>query len=161
MTADASNEEVLLLLKTFYECSVEYLLVGGFAVNRYGYKRTTGDLDIYLKDSKENRANLITALATMGYGQFDMLMDVPIIAGYCEIMLDNGLYADLMTDIPGLQQYHFNMYLQMATADQMEGYPIRFLSYQHLIQNKKATGRIKDLLDVDELKRIHEGNDNF
>lgn len=158
MTVEASNEEVLLLLKTFYECKVEYLLVGGFAVNRYGYKRTTGDVDVYLKDSKDNRANLITALATMGYGQFDMLMDVPIIAGYCEIMLDNGIYADLMTDIPGLQQSLFDTYFQMATADQMDGYIIRFLSYQHLIQNKEATSRTKDLSDVNELKRIHEGS---
>ena len=154
MTADASNEEVLLLLKSFYEYHVDYLLVGGFAVNRYGYKRTTGDVDIYLKDTAENRSNLIKALAAMGYGQFDMLIHVPIIAGYCEIMLDNGIYADLMTDIPGLTQSEFDNYLQWATVDQLESYVIRFLSYRHLIQNKEATRRNKDLLDVEELKRI-------
>jgi hypothetical protein len=132
MTADTSNEEILLLLRTFYKYKVEYLLVGGFAVNRYGYKRTTGDIDIYLKDSKENRASLIKALAAMGYGEFDMLMNVPIIAGYCEIMLNNGIYADLMTDIPGLEQSDFDSYMQLATVDQLDGYIIRFLSYNHL-----------------------------
>ena len=40
----------------------------------------------------------------MGYGQFDMLLEIPIIAGYCEIMMDAGMYADLMPDIPGLSK---------------------------------------------------------
>jgi hypothetical protein len=160
MTANTENEEILLLLQTFYRYGVKYLLVGGFAVNRYGYKRTTGDIDIYLQDSKENRANLILALAEMGYGQFDMLMEVPIIAGYCEIMLDNGLYADLMTNIPGLQQSEFDEYYNKATIDQLGDYEIRFLHYQHLIQNKEATHRSKDLLDVEELKRIRKGYDD-
>jgi hypothetical protein len=97
-------EEMLLLLKSFEASQVLYLIIGGFAVNRYGYGRATGDIDIYLKDTPENRANLIQALAQMGYGQFDMLMRVPIIAGYCEIMMDDGIYADLMTEIPGLDK---------------------------------------------------------
>ncbi|MCZ4222696.1 hypothetical protein [Pedobacter rhodius] len=55
MSFDKENPEMLLLLKTFEQFNVNYLIVGGFAVNRYGYNRTTGDLDIYLKDTKDNR----------------------------------------------------------------------------------------------------------
>ena len=62
MSFDKENPEMLLLLETFEHFNVNYLIVGGFAVNRYGYNRTTGDLDIYLKDTKENRQNLIYAL---------------------------------------------------------------------------------------------------
>lgn len=156
MSLEASSEEMLLLIKTFEECKVKYLIVGGFAVNRYGYRRTTGDFDIFLKDTKGNRRNLIKALSIMGYGEFEMLMDVPIIAGYCEIMMDEGIYADLMTDMPGLEQNDFDTYYDMATVDKMEGYVIRYLHYNHLIRNKEATGRTKDLLDIDELKRIND-----
>ena len=66
--------------------------------------------------------------------------------------MDNGMYADLMTDIPGLEQAHFDEYFEMATVDKMDGYEIRYLHYSHLIQNKEATGRAKDLMDVEELK---------
>lgn len=159
MALESGSEEMLLLLKTFEANKVEYLIVGGFAVNRYGYKRTTGDIDFYLKDTKDNRAKLIEALAAMGYGQFDMLMDAPIIAGYCEIMMDDGIYADLMTDIPGLNKNEFDTYYKMATVDNMDGFVIRFLHYNHLLQNKEATGRPKDILDLNELRKINNTNE--
>lgn len=155
MSLETGSEEMLLLIKTFEECQVKYLVVGGFAVNRYGYKRTTGDFDIFLKDTRDNRQNLIKALAMMGYGEFNVLMDVPIIAGYCEIVMNEGIYADLMTDMPGLEQQKFDEYFEMATVDKMEGYVIRYLHYNHLLKNKEATGRTKDLLDIEALKRIN------
>lgn len=150
------SNEMMQLLKAFYELKVKYLIVGGFAVNRYGYNRTTGDIDIYLKDTKENRSNLVKALAKMDYGKFDMLMDVPIIAGYCEIMMDEGIYADLMTNIPGLEKEQFDQYYEIATVDKIEDYEIRFLHYNHLIENKRATGRPKDILDINELEKINK-----
>jgi hypothetical protein len=155
MALERTSDEMLLLVKTFEEFEVRYLIVGGFAVNRHGYKRATGDIDFYLKDTPQNRLNLINALDKMGYGRFEPLLTAPILAGYCEIMLDSGIYADLMTDIPGLEQQKFDEYYSMALSDKMEGFEIRFINYQHLIQNKIATGRNKDLLDVEELKKIN------
>lgn len=92
----------------------------------------------------------------MGYGRLDMLMNVPIIAGYCEIMMDEGIYADLMTDVPALDEAPFDYYYNMTTIDQIEDYEIRYLHYNHLLENKLATGRAKDILDVQELKRINK-----
>lgn len=153
---DTGSEEFLLLVKTFEAWKLKYLIVGGFAVNRYGFSRTTGDLDIYLEDSKENRRKLINALKAMGYGELDALMSVPMVAGYCEIMMDSGFYIDLMTNIPGLIQQNFDEYFNMATVDNIDGCAIRYLHYNHLISNKEATGRLKDKLDVQELKRINQ-----
>lgn len=158
MSFDKENPEMLLLLETFQQFNLHYLIVGGFAVNRYGYNRTTGDLDIYLKDTKENRQSLIYALDKMGYGKYDMLLDVPIIAGYCEVMMDDGMYADLMTDIPGLDKHNFDEYFQMATVDEINDIKVRFLHYNHLLDNKRATNRPKDQLDVLELERINKKN---
>lgn len=92
----------------------------------------------------------------MGYGRFEPLMTAPILAGYCEIMLNSGIYADLMTDIPGLEQQNFDEYYGVALSDKMEGFEIRYIHYQHLIQNKIATARPKDLLDVAELQKIYK-----
>jgi hypothetical protein len=152
---DIYNEEFLLLTSVFEKNQVKYLIIGGFAVNRHGYKRTTGDLDIYLKDTKENRQKLIIALEEIGYGRFDMLLNVPIVAGYCEILMDNGMYADLMTEVKGLNQADFDEHFKMATVDIVNNVPVRFLHYNHLIENKKATGRNKDLLDIEELEKIN------
>jgi len=156
MSFEKENTEVLLLLSVFQKHKVDYLIVGGFAVNRYGYSRATGDLDLYLRDTKRNRKNLIEAIDEMGYGRYNMLMDTPIIAGYCEIMMDDGMYADLMTDIPGLDKTKYDEYLSMATVDVVQGFEIRFLHYNHLLENKRATNRPKDRLDVEELERINK-----
>jgi len=115
-------------------------------------------IDIYLKDTKDNRQNLIYALDKMGYGRYDMLLDVPIIAGYCEVLMDDGMYADLMTDIPGLDKTKFDEYFEMATVDEINGVKVRFLHYNHLLDNKRATNRPKDQLDVLELERINKRN---
>lgn len=152
---DTFNEEFLRLIDTFQKFNVKYIVVGGFAVNHYGYRRTTGDCDIYLEDSIVNRQNLIDSLDAMDYGRFDELLRVPIIAGYCEIMMDNGMYADLMTEMKGLDKSKFNDYYELATLDVIQDIPVRFLHYNHLIENKKATGRNKDLLDIEELEKIN------
>ena len=152
---DTFNEEFLRLIDTFQKFNVKYIVVGGFAVNHYGYRRTTGDCDIYLEDSIVNRQSLIDSLDAMAYGRFDELLRVPIIAGYCEIMMDNGMYADLMTEMKGLDKSKFNEYYELATLDVIQDIPVRFLHYNHLIENKKATGRNKDLLDIEELEKIN------
>lgn len=72
----------------------------------------------------------------MGYGRYDMLQDVPIMAG-----LDKTKYDE---------------YLAMATIDRIDDFKIYFLHYNHLLENKKATNRIKDQLDVQELERINK-----
>lgn len=156
MAFDKHSDEMMLLLQTFQKHGVQYLIVGGFAVNRYGYNRTTGDLDIYLKDTTKNRKNLIEAIDEMGYGRYDMLLKVPIIAGYCEILMDDGMYADLMTDIPGLDKKKYDQYLTMATVDEINGIKAYFLHYNHLLENKIATNRNKDKLDVQELEKINK-----
>jgi hypothetical protein len=152
---DLYQDELLRLFSSFQKNRVHYLIVGGFAINKYGYHRATGDIDFYIKDSLENRQNLVNALEEMGYGKLEELLRLRIIAGYCEIMMDNGMYADLMSELPGLSKDEFDTHYEMAWKEEINGIELRFIHYNHLIQNKKATGRAKDLLDVQELERIN------
>ncbi|MXV52714.1 hypothetical protein GS399_17210 [Pedobacter sp. HMF7647] len=71
--------------------------------------------------------------------------------------MDDGMYADLMTDIPGLTKEKFNEYHAKSTVDRIDYYEVRFLHYNHLLENKRATGRTKDKLDVEELEKINAG----
>jgi hypothetical protein len=55
---DVFDEEILNFWKALQENSVQYILVGGYAINLHDYQRFTGDLDIWIKDSLENRQQL-------------------------------------------------------------------------------------------------------
>ena len=52
---DIYDEGIVELWRSFEKNHLLYIMVGGFAVNLHGFNRTTGDLDIWIKDSPENR----------------------------------------------------------------------------------------------------------
>ena len=128
------------------------MIVGGFAVNHYGYSRTTADIDMYLEDTEENRKRLIDSLYGLGYGRMDMFLTIPILPGYCEIMMDDGMYLDLMTDIKGLDSKDFDEQYSRRTTNVVEGVEIHYIGYNDLLKNKKDTGRTKDMDDYENLK---------
>ncbi|PIQ79007.1 hypothetical protein COV81_03520 [Candidatus Peregrinibacteria bacterium CG11_big_fil_rev_8_21_14_0_20_41_10] len=47
--------------------NIKYLIVGGVAVNLYGYTRFTGDIDILIALEKENLSNLDKVMKELGY----------------------------------------------------------------------------------------------
>ena len=128
--------------------------MGGYAVNHYGYNRTTSDIDIFVKDSLENRKAMIEALEKLGYGRMEELLRVPLLAGYCEIMMDDGMYIDLMADIPGLDSIDFDAQFDRKTLTEVDGILIPFISFKDLLINKKKTGRTKDKDDFEQLSKI-------
>ena len=66
------NDDFVDFLNALKECSVEYILVGGYAVIYHGYNRTTGDLDVWVNPTKENYRKLILAFNKFGLSLFDM-----------------------------------------------------------------------------------------
>ena len=151
---ESEKSEVLAFLQAFNNLQVKYLVVGGYAVNHYGYNRTTSDIDIYVKDSLENRKAMIEALEKLGYGRMEELLKVPLLAGYCEIMMVDGMYIDLMADIPGLDSIDFDIQFDRKTLTEVDGILIPFISFQDLLINKKKTGRTKDKDDFEQLSKI-------
>ncbi len=148
--------EFIRLAKCLNQQKVMFMVVGGFAVNHYGYKRTTSDIDVYIKDSAENRNSLVEALDKMGYGRMEELMSVPILAGYCEIMMDDGFYVDLMTSIPGLDANDYDNQYARRNSQMVDGVEISYISYQDLILNKVKTGRPKDEDDKRNLEKLNK-----
>jgi hypothetical protein len=55
---DIFDEEIVKFWKALAANDVRYMMVGGYAVNLHGYQRYTGDLDIWIEDTKENRGKL-------------------------------------------------------------------------------------------------------
>ncbi|MBL0052958.1 MAG: hypothetical protein IPP29_16320 [Bacteroidetes bacterium] len=61
------NNEFNSIVDSFNTANVEFMIVGGYAVNFHGYSRTTSDLDIWVKSTDENKLKICTAISTLGY----------------------------------------------------------------------------------------------
>ena len=70
--ANIFNDDFQDFLKALNEFHVEYILVGGYSVILHGYSRTTGDMDIWVKKTKENYLKIGRAFRRFGMPLFDM-----------------------------------------------------------------------------------------
>ena len=151
---DILDEEILSLWRLFYQNKVLYIMVGGFATNLHGYQRTTGDLDIWIKDSLDNRKRIRSALKELNIGDFKSIETMEFVPGWSTINLSSGFELDIMTSMKGLPQEMFNEAYEIAPTAIIVDIPVKFLHINQLIEAKKASGRQKDLIDVIELEKI-------
>jgi hypothetical protein len=150
---DILDNELINFWRSLNDCNVAYIMIGGFAVNLHGFARTTGDIDIWLKDDIENRRNLGKALSQFGYEEntFDEIDFVP---GWSDLYIGSGVRLDIVTTMIGLEGISFEEALAQATIAEILDVRVPFLNFNQLIKNKNATNRPKDIIDVIELEKI-------
>jgi hypothetical protein len=146
--------EIVNIWKKLKENNVRYLTIGGLAVNIYGYTRNTGDVDLLIDDTIENRKNLRKAFAEIGIGDFTEIETMQFVPGFTDFTISYDLRLDIMTSIKGLENENFNTLLENATIILLKETPVYFLDYDSLIKAKKATNRLKDQLDIEELEKL-------
>jgi Nucleotidyl transferase of unknown function (DUF2204) len=151
---DFLDEDIISLWKSLQENEVRYIMIGGFATNLHGYNRATGDIDLWIDDTLTNRKNLRKALLDQGSGDYDVIETMQFIPGWTDFQLNFGFKLDVMTSVKGLENIGFEECYKYAVVTEIENIEVRFLHLNHLITCKKATGRAKDLLDVEELEKI-------
>ena len=152
---DIYDEAFLDLWRRFNEYSVRYILVGGVATNLHGYQRYTGDVDIFIDDTTENRKRLRRAYKAYINLDLQSLETIQFIPGWVNFPLTNGIELDIMTSMKGVDA-SFDDCLSLATAMELDDVTVPVLHINHLIANKKAVGRPKDLLDVINLEKIQK-----
>ena len=148
--------QIVDIWRQFHINQVKYLTIGGFDVNIYGFNRNTGDIDIYIKDSVENRNNLRKALKDAGIGDFKQIEIIQFVPGWTDFSLDSGMRLDIMTEVKGLENIPFDELWKLATVVMVEEIPVFFLDYNNLIASKKAVNRPKDQLDIEELEKLNQ-----
>ncbi len=136
------------LLGLFNSHGVEYLIVGAYALAHHGVPRYTGDLDILVRPSSANAARIMESLRTFGFGDTGLTEedfekpDAVVQLGVPPVRVD------IITSISGVSWNE-------AHGDRVEGQygdlPVAFLGRQQLIANKRASGRKKDLADLEAL----------
>ncbi|MBK9015379.1 MAG: hypothetical protein IPM82_15695 [Saprospiraceae bacterium] len=133
---------------------VQYLLVGGFAVNAYGFARNTGDLDLWVNDTPENRKALGQACAAAGIAGGELLADMDWAPGWTGFHLANSFKVEIMGHLSFFTKNDFPACYEKAEKIQMDGTEVRVLHLHDLLKEKQATGRPKDLEDIEQLRKI-------
>ncbi|MEJ2901503.1 MULTISPECIES: hypothetical protein [Pedobacter] len=158
---DIFDEEILNFWRALQEYNVQYIMVGGYATNLHGYQRFTGDLDIWLKDTLENRKQLRKAFVKCDMGDYPLIETMQFILGWTDFHLNNGLRLDILIEMKGLEGYTFDECLEMASIADIDNVNVPFLHINQLIENKKIVNRPKDQIDVAALEQIRKLRDDF
>ena len=153
---DVLDDDLLNFWQALNNNQVKYIMVGGYAINLHGYQRFTGDIDIWLKDTLQNRQALRKVFASCDMGDYPMIEYMQFIPGWTEFHLNNSLRLDIMTEMKGLEAFTFDECLQMASIADIEGVSIPFLHINQLILNKTVVNRPKDQSDVMALEQIRK-----
>lgn len=130
---------------------VEYLVVGGHAVAFHGHPRLTGDIDFFLRATRENAERVLAVLKDFGFGALELCAD-DLIAPERIVQLGRPPNRiDLLTSISGVS---FDAAWATRVAGDLGGHTVNFIGWDALIQNKIASDRDKDRLDVKKLRAI-------
>lgn len=135
-------------LKLLNENHVDYLLIGGFAVGYHGYPRATADLDVWVALSPENAERLIAALVAFGFSPEAVAPQMVLSKDRILRMGVPPLRLEIHTGISGVTFAESYAHRVNAVIDAVE---VPVISLADLIANKKASGRPKDLIDIQEL----------
>lgn len=152
------NDDFREFIQAMNNHDVEYILVGGYAVILHGYRRVTGDMDIWVNRTKENYLRLTRAFQEFGLPIFDMteakFLDVDTVDVFSYGRPPVSI--DIITKLKGVE---FDDAYPQAQIFNEEGLMIRFLHLNNLIEAKKASGRHKDLDDIEKLTSGEQQSD--
>ena len=139
-------------LKEFIELlnshNVKYVIVGGYAVAFHGHPRTTGDIDLFIEISEENASKLERVMGEFGFGGLGLTTKDFLESGTIIQLGYSPNRIDLVTSISGVT---FAEAWKHRVCDHVEGLTLVFVDKKTLLANKKASGRPKDLADLDAL----------
>ena len=130
---------------------VKFMVIGGYAVTAHGHPRYTGDIDFYVEKSPENAKRIVEAI-------HEFFGPLPGVTEEC--YLDEKRMSQF-----GVPPYRIDILVKILGVDFEDAYPRRqmlplagvpvpFISLEDLKKNKLATGRHKDLGDLDALEKL-------
>ena len=138
-------KEFLRLLRAH---GVEYLLIGGYAVSYHGYARATQDLDVWVAISPPNAERVVAALREFGFGVSDLSPDLFLRERSVVRMGVPPMRVEVVTTISGVR---FEQCYPERVTDILDGVEVTLIGLHHLKANKRASGRHRDLDDLEHL----------
>jgi predicted nucleotidyltransferase len=153
------------LLERLIEAEVQFILVGGLAVNAWGYMRATQDLDVVPDPDRENVARLDALLRELG-GRVDVggrLLDSDAISTFLRtgdrtlVRTELG-QVDVLQGLPQVPRY--DELKSQAKEIDADGLLVRVCSLDHLLEMKRASDRPRDRDDLEALEGIQNPDQN-
>jgi len=136
------------LLELFNAKSVEYLVVGGYALAFHGAPRYTGDIDLFVNPTPENAGRIMSALEAFGFGDAGLSVEVLLKLNQVVQLGMPPVRIEIITSISGVTW-------EEAAGGKVPGpygdVPVYYIGRAQFVANKKAVGRLKDLADLEAL----------
>lgn len=146
--------DVLSFIRLLNEHRVEYMIIGGAAVNIHGFSRSTGDMDIWFNPTPENFSRLLRSVELFGFEVPDELRNLDYVRnrGLIRLPLEK-FYIEFLADVG--ENFRFEeLYPRCETTVIAENLELKVIGYTDLISLKLAVHRAKDLEDVKNLERV-------
>lgn len=167
---EGASMKLAELLQSLSEGQVQYVLVGGIAVQLHGYMRSTFDVDLVLAMDDGNLVRFIEVAKQFG---LKPSIPVPIDSLRSAEQIDQwyrekGMLAFVLrepqtgggvVDVLVRPEVPFEKLMENAVAGQMSGLQVWIASIDDLLTMKRIAGRPKDRLDIEALEKIKRGED--
>jgi hypothetical protein len=150
---DPAHKEFLVCL---CKRKVNFILAGGLAVNYHGYTRVTGDMDLFVEPTNENRDLIVLALMDYGFSQQDLqpVSNLNFSEAQCfHIGDDQEGRIDIINRISLVS---WEEAAERALYFPLNEYQVRVLHLHHLVLSKTGTGRHMDMADIEKLQAIQK-----
>ncbi|CAN5644259.1 hypothetical protein BH24ACT22_BH24ACT22_04260 [soil metagenome] len=136
-------------LRLLNENEARYLLVGGYAVGYHGYVRATADMDVWVARDNENAERLVATLQEFGFGVEDLNPELFLEEGRVIRMGVPPVRIEVLTSVSGVD---FDECYEDRIVERWDDVQVNIISLPKLKGNKRASGRLKDLADLDYLE---------
>jgi len=131
--------------------NVEYMIVGAHALSYHGRPRHTGDLDIWINPSQTNADKMLKVLFDFGFSSVGLKKDDFLKQDFITQLGYPPLRIDLLNSISGVE---FEQAYARKISVEIDNLVVPFISIQDFIVNKQATGRPKDIADIQSLNSL-------
>jgi len=135
-------------LREFSARDVRYLVVGAHALGYWGLPRATGDFDLLIEPTDDNARRVFAALQAFGAPLFDLTVADLATPGVVFQIGVPPYRIDLITRVSGVT---FDEAWSERAVAELPGLSLPIIGRQALIRNKRASGRPKDLVDLQML----------
>lgn len=149
------NEDFEDFLRALHEAGARFLIVGAHALAVHGVPRATGDLDVWIARDEDNVERVWRALEMFG-APTDALGITRSDLLEADMVVQLGLpprRIDLMTGLSGID---FDQAWENRVLVPVSDVEVPFIGREALLENKRATGRLRDRSDVEELTRAED-----
>lgn len=141
------HSDFLDFFKALNKNHVDYVIVGAYAMAFHGVPRATGDIDVWIRPTYANGLALLSALKDFGFGSADISVE-DILSGKIVQLGFPPVRIDLISDMDGLNADEI---WASREPGRFGSEAVFYIGKEAFVKNKKASGRYRDLADLELL----------